>query len=658
MRKLFGCILVIGAFFQPGAPAASVSVCDDASLRAAIAQGGIVTFGCSGTIVLTQAITVANNVILDGTGAQVTLSGDDKTRLFEVSPNVEFELRSLRLTRGLAAFGGAISNGGGMLILKGVMVSSNTAANPFNRSLPCAGGGIYSSAGGIIATECTFSSNSVYAANGYYVKTPARGAALSIDGGLLQLSNCVFESNHAEGFAGSGPVSPGSPISFGADALGAAIYNSGTTIAQRCRFLGNQAFGGAGVGGSPILGSLSGSTGGFVSGGVIYNLGAIQLDQCTFMDNTASAGRGGNGANANSLMAAGGSGGGGGFLYGAIILNAGLLSVANCTFAANAGHGGNGGTAGNGLEGGAGGWGGSGGLAFGGAIFTTNAAAAFLTNCTIVGNTLIAGDGQPGAAGSSCVLSGCNGGNGGRGGSGGTAAGAGLYLLSSTSAVVHCTVDDNSVRAGTNGVGGAGGTGRFPGHGGTAGPGGTPGAAQDGALSVGGGNVQAANSIFSRSQGSTNCSGQLLDLGVNICSDQSSCFTNAASMKGVDPGLQSLADNGGPTMTLALLDTSPAHNRGSNTFAPALDQRGVPRPQGKICDVGAFELGHLISEKASDAGRIRYAAAPGTAWRLQSRVNWGDWRDLGGSTADTDGYSRYGPLPVTNHVEIFRTSSP
>ena len=57
-----------------------------------------------------------------------------------------------------------------------------------------------------------------------------------------------------------------------------------------------------------------------------------------------------------------------------------------------------------------------------------------------------------------------------------------------------------------------------------------------------------------------------------------------------DPKLGGLANNGGPTLTLALLNASPA----LNDIPPALcavsvDQRGVHRPQGPRCDVCSYE---------------------------------------------------------------------
>lgn len=57
-----------------------------------------------------------------------------------------------------------------------------------------------------------------------------------------------------------------------------------------------------------------------------------------------------------------------------------------------------------------------------------------------------------------------------------------------------------------------------------------------------------------------------------------------------DPKLDSLADNGGPTMTCALLSGSPAIDAGTETGAPTTDQRGVTRPQGSGVDMGAFEF--------------------------------------------------------------------
>ena len=58
----------------------------------------------------------------------------------------------------------------------------------------------------------------------------------------------------------------------------------------------------------------------------------------------------------------------------------------------------------------------------------------------------------------------------------------------------------------------------------------------------------------------------------------------------IDPLLGPLADNGGSTLTHALLPGSPAINAIlAGDCAVATDQRGMARPSGGGCDIGAFE---------------------------------------------------------------------
>lgn len=90
--------------------------------------------------------------------------------------------------------------------------------------------------------------------------------------------------------------------------------------------------------------------------------------------------------------------------------------------------------------------------------------------------------------------------------------------------------------------------------------------------------------------------GTVVSLGDNIFSDESCGLTGPGDMTG-DPLLGPLADNGGPTLTMALLPGSPAIDAvpvercTDADGAPLLvDQRGIPRPQGAACDIGAFEL--------------------------------------------------------------------
>ena len=107
------------------------------------------------------------------------------------------------------------------------------------------------------------------------------------------------------------------------------------------------------------------------------------------------------------------------------------------------------------------------------------------------------------------------------------------------------------------------------------------------------------NTIVANSPAGGNCrneGGTLTDGGYNI-DDDNSCGLSTAnnSMPSTNPLLaSSLANNGGPTKTIALLKGSPAINaipqatNGCGTDVTK-DQRGVSRPQGEGCDIGAFE---------------------------------------------------------------------
>jgi hypothetical protein len=88
--------------------------------------------------------------------------------------------------------------------------------------------------------------------------------------------------------------------------------------------------------------------------------------------------------------------------------------------------------------------------------------------------------------------------------------------------------------------------------------------------------------------------GSIVSQGNNLDSGSTCVFTQAGDLQNTDPLLGSLGDNGGPTQTMALLTGSPAIDAGDAATCAAspvnnLDQRGVTRPQGTVCDIGAFE---------------------------------------------------------------------
>jgi hypothetical protein len=86
-------------------------------------------------------------------------------------------------------------------------------------------------------------------------------------------------------------------------------------------------------------------------------------------------------------------------------------------------------------------------------------------------------------------------------------------------------------------------------------------------------------------------SGTTLTGANNLLTGGSSSMTLPADTITADPQLAPLADNGGPTLTQALMDGSPAIDMGNNQAGLEFDQRGKghPRVQGSQADIGAYE---------------------------------------------------------------------
>lgn len=100
--------------------------------------------------------------------------------------------------------------------------------------------------------------------------------------------------------------------------------------------------------------------------------------------------------------------------------------------------------------------------------------------------------------------------------------------------------------------------------------------------------------------------GTFTSLGYNIGSAGSCPLVAVGDSMMTNPLLGPLQDNGGPTPTHALQSTSPALNAGSPetpgssaTACELTDQRGLSRPQGSTCDIGALELGAALSIEKS-----------------------------------------------------------
>jgi predicted outer membrane repeat protein len=93
--------------------------------------------------------------------------------------------------------------------------------------------------------------------------------------------------------------------------------------------------------------------------------------------------------------------------------------------------------------------------------------------------------------------------------------------------------------------------------------------------------------------GSAACSVPLTSYGFDVADDATCGLTAPGDLQGVDPLLGALADNGGPTrahlplLGSPLLDAIPLAAPSCTAFTA--DQRGLPRPTGAGCDIGAVE---------------------------------------------------------------------
>jgi large repetitive protein len=97
------------------------------------------------------------------------------------------------------------------------------------------------------------------------------------------------------------------------------------------------------------------------------------------------------------------------------------------------------------------------------------------------------------------------------------------------------------------------------------------------------------NTIVGGSLLGGSCDAMLTSEGGNIDTGIGCLLQDPRDHSNTDPGLEAIADNGGPTLTHALTAGGLAVDRGVEP-CPATDQRGATRPQNSGCDVGAYEF--------------------------------------------------------------------
>ena len=138
-------------------------------------------------------------------------------------------------------------------------------------------------------------------------------------------------------------------------------------------------------------------------------------------------------------------------------------------------------------------------------------------------------------------------------------------------------------------------------------------AAVGGGVRNSGGTVRTANSIIALNTGTAggpDCGGTLASAGYNLVQDTSGCTIDGnptGNVTGQDPMLRPLSNNGGYALLAdspAIDSGNPAATTGGGSACELFDQRGLARPQGAGCDMGALEalLADLAVASAGPAG--------------------------------------------------------
>ena len=347
---------------------------------------------------------------------------------------------------------------------------------------------------------------------------------------------------------------------------GGGIFNHGTLILTNCTLSGNDATSdGSGNGG----------------GGGIANDGTLTLTNSTITNNQTISGSGGGIWNGGTLMLTnstvsgneafnGSSGiwnGGGG------IWNGGTLTITTSTLSGNAA------------------------INYGGGGGIFNYATLTMTDSTLANNA------SPGPGG-------------------------GIETSDGPMTVTNCTISGNTTAAVGGGIDGGGDVTNCTISGNRANTHG--GGIENDTVST----LSIVNTIVTGNTGNTG--GSAADLGGAIRSDGHNLIgtTSGATITpgpgdlvNATPLLGPLGNNGGPTQTMPLAPGSPAIDAGNDTVCAQtgsgavndVDQRGIGRPQGQHCDIGAFEYKPTVvcrSEHAAGDELHRHGSLGGwiAAW--------------------------------------------
>jgi MYXO-CTERM domain-containing protein len=333
------------------------------------------------------------------------------------------------------------------------------------------------------------------------------------------------------------------------------ITNNGTTTVTNCTFSDNTGDDGGAIYNATNL-TVSGSTfnanSATVGGGGIYNAGTMNVTASSFNGNTGL-----------------------GTANGGAIANFDIASVTSSLISGNAA----GPTAGN-----------------GGGIYDDDSLT--LTDSTVRGNSTAGGGNGGGfyANGTNTVITSSTL----SGNTAGSGSGGGLYANGITTTVTNSTLSFNTAAAG----GGA-----FNNGDNLIVLNATIASNTGGGIANNGISTTLTNTIIANNGvACVNTGISIVNGGTNLQFPGTTC----PGIPSADPLLQTLANNGGPTFTQALSAGSPAIDAGTTGCppTPATDQRGVPRPQGAACDIGAFEFQSGVTSPPTIAKAFGGASLP------------------------------------------------
>src|SRR5215212_177595 len=223
------------------------------------------------TITLTSSqlptITDGAGLTIDGGSTNITISGANQVRVFEVGSDAKLTLSNL------AVADGAVSDSGGAILNRGTLEVSNSTLSG-NSARFGFGGGIFNEVGTVRVITSTISDNSA----------TYRGGGILNNGGTLEVIKSTLSGNSSEGNSGTG----------------GGIYNqSGTATVSNSTISGNRSstYAGGIFNGADtvrvINSTISGNSSTEGAAGGIFNGGTVSLINSTLSDNSSPYGGGG-----------------------------------------------------------------------------------------------------------------------------------------------------------------------------------------------------------------------------------------------------------------------------------------------------------------------------------------------------------------------------